>query len=248
MDLPSVSILTPVYDRKMFLPLMIENLKNFEYPKNKLEWVICDSYSRDGLIADPLFNFCRTQFSEIKKYEKEIGFPIKYEFLEKTMSIGEKRNYLVKISSFKYLINMDSDDLYFPEYIRYSIGEMKKYKKECVGSPEMLFIFPRNENKITMIKCPAMRQIHEATMCFTKKHVRRMGGFNTTSQGEGAKLVDNCNPKIFKKTDIKKCMICVCGEWNTINKDKFLDYNNCEESINRNIDHFKVLDKIFSHI
>jgi hypothetical protein len=99
-----------------------------------------------------------------------------------------------------------------------------------------------------MIKCPAMRQIHEATMCFTKKHVRRMGGFNTTSQGEGAKLVDNCNPKIFKKTDIKKCMICVCGEWNTINKDKFLDYNNCEESINRNIDHFKVLDKIFSHI
>jgi hypothetical protein len=40
----------------------------------------------------------------------------------------------------------------------------------------------------------------------------------------------------------------VCGEWNTINKDKFLDYNNCEELINRNIDHFKVLDKIFSHI
>jgi glycosyltransferase involved in cell wall biosynthesis len=241
MNLPPVSILTPVYDRKLFLPLMIENLKNFNYPKDKLEWFICDSYSRDGLIADPLFN----TDEEIKNYEDEIGFPIKYNFLEKTMNIGEKRNYLAKNSSFKFMINMDSDDLYFPQYIRYSIEQMKTYKKECVGSPEMLFIFPKKENKITMIKCPAIRQIHEATMCFTKKHIRRMGGFDNGSKGEGAKMVDGCNPKIFKTTEVKNCMMCVCGEWNTINKDKFLDYNNCENMIDKSLPHFKVLDELF---
>jgi glycosyltransferase involved in cell wall biosynthesis len=240
MELPSVSILTPVYDRKKFLPLMIENLKNFDYPKDKLEWVVLDSYSRDGEISEQLFKFL-----EIKKIEREIGFPIKYHFKKMTMSIGEKRNYLCKNSSFKYMINMDSDDIYFPSYIRYSIGEMKIYKRECVGSPEMLFIFPFNNNKITYIKCPAIRQIHEGTMCFTKKHYRRMGGFNNGSQGEGAKMVDKCNEKIFKKTEVRKCMICVCHKDNTINKDKFLDYVNNESVVDKSLPHFKVLDELF---
>ena len=43
-DLPRVSILTPTYDRKRFLPLMIENLKNMVYPKEKLEYLFSSLY------------------------------------------------------------------------------------------------------------------------------------------------------------------------------------------------------------
>ena len=43
MDLPSVSILTPIYDRNKFLPLMIMNMEMINYPKDNLEWVILDS-------------------------------------------------------------------------------------------------------------------------------------------------------------------------------------------------------------
>jgi hypothetical protein len=48
-----------------------------------------------------------------------------------------------------------------------------------------------------------------------------MGGYATNSQGEGARMVDGCNEKFFIKTEISKCMMCICHEDNTIDKDKF---------------------------
>ena len=140
---------------------------------------------------------------------------------------------------------MDSDDVYLPDYILYSIRILLKEKKDCCGSPEMLFLFPNDEYKVTGIRCPAMRQIHEATMCFTKKHWKRMGGFGTSSQGEGAKMVDGCSEKVFYKTDISKIMLCVCHEDNTVDKTPF---NEDELKIEADIDNLpqlKVLKQIF---
>jgi len=217
MDLPEVSILTPVYDRKKFLPLMISNMINIQYPKNKLEWVILDSWSKDGKASEPLFK----SEEEIRHYSRVISINIKYVYRPEGLSIGKKRNMLVKEARHKYCINMDSDDIYLPHYILYSVRELIKNKKECCGSPQMLFLYPNDNYKVTGISCPSMRQIHEATMCFTKKHHKRMGGYATNSQGEGAKMVDGCNEKFFLKTDITKCMICVCHDNNTVGKEGF---------------------------
>ena len=241
MDLPKVSILTPVYDRKRFLPLMIQNMICINYPKNKLEWIILDSWSKDGKVAERLFK----SEEEIRHYSRITGISIKYEYRAEALSIGKKRNMLVKKSQHKYLVNMDSDDIYLPDYILYSIRCLLKEKKECCGSPEMLFIFPNDEYKVTGIRCPAMRQIHEGTMCFTKKHHKRMGGFETSSQGEGAKMVDGCNEKIFVKTDIEKIMLCVCHEDNTVNKDRFNDDTMKIEVEIDNLPQLKVLKQIF---
>ena len=216
-DAPKVSILMPVFDRKKFLPLIIENLKNVFYPKNKLEVVILDSWSRDGKVAEPLFK----SEDEIKHYRRIIGMPIKYEYRAESLQIGKKRNMLVKMASHNYCINMDSDDIYFPHYVLYSIRALIDNKKECCGSPQMLFLYPNDNYRITGIQCSAMRQIHEASMCYTKKHWKRMGGYATNSQGEGARMVDGCNEKFFIKTEISKCMMCICHEDNTIDKDKF---------------------------
>lgn len=217
MDLPHCSVLTPVYDRKKFLPLMISNMINIQYPKNKLEWVILDSWSKDGKVAEPLFK----SEEEIRHYSRIISIHIRYIYRPEAVSIGKKRNMLVKEARHKYCINMDSDDIYLPHYILYSVRELIKNKKECCGSPQMLFVYPNDNYKITGINCPSLRQIHEATMCHTKKHHKRMGGYATNSQGEGAKMIDGCNEKVFLKTDITKCMVCVAHEDNTIGKDGF---------------------------
>ncbi len=217
MDLPEVSILTPVYDRKKFLPLMISNMINIQYPKNKLEWVILDSWSKDGKASEPLFK----SEEEIRHYSRIISINIKYVYRPEGLSIGKKRNMLVKEAIHKYCINMDSDDIYLPHYILYSVRELIKNKKECCGSPQMLFLYPNDNYKVTGISCPALRQIHEGSMCHTKKHHKRMGGYATNSQGEGAKMVDGCNERFFLKTDITKCMICVCHDNNTVGKEGF---------------------------
>ena len=223
MDLPNVSILTPIYDRKKFLPLMIENIQLIsDYPKHKLEWIILDSFSRDGVRGEKLFN----SQEEIDDVSNKIGVKIIYEYKNEKLSIGKKRNMLVKMANHNHLINMDSDDIYFPHYILYSIRSLIDNKKSCVGSPQMLFLFPNHEYKMTAIQCEANRQIHEATMCFTRKHWKRMGGFESGNQGEGAKMVDGCNEKFFMKTEITKCMVCVCHDNNTVKKDDFFKEEN----------------------
>ena len=241
MDLPKISILTPVYDRKRFLPLMIQNMICINYPKNNLEWIILDSWSKDGKVAERLFK----SEEEIRHYSRITGISIKYEYRPEAMSIGKKRNLLVKLSQYKYCINVDSDDIYLPDYILYSIRCLLKEKKECVGSPEMLFIFPNDQYKITGIRCQAMRQIHEGTMCFTKRHWKRMGGYSKSSQGEGSKMIDGCNEKVFYKTDISKIMLCVCHEDNTVDKTPFNKDELKIEAEIENLPQIKVLKEIF---
>ena len=243
--LPSVSILTPVYNRNKFLPLMKCNIQHFAYPKDKLEWVILDSLSKDGDEAEPLFK----SKQEVEIASRELGIPINYKYERSALSIGKKRNMLVKMARYNHLINLDSDDIYFPHYITYSIRTLIDNKYGLVGSPGMLFVFPNDNYKMAGIQCGALRQVHEATMAFTKKHWKRMGGFDSSSRGEGAAMIDGCSEKIFGKTDITKLMICVCGDQNTISKDRFLeeqhlikgvDYNNLKE-----IPQIKVLKEIF---
>jgi cellulose synthase/poly-beta-1,6-N-acetylglucosamine synthase-like glycosyltransferase len=163
MEYPKVSILTPTYDRNRFLPLMILNLRIINYDKSKLEQVIYDDHP-----TNPLFK----NNEELQKY-KELVQPIKINYIynaKRHLSIGEKRNLLVKNAKNKILINMDDDDIYFSDYIKTSVDTLKKNKLGLVGSPEMLFIFPESNYKITAIKCPATRQFTKP-LCVLQKDI-----------------------------------------------------------------------------
>ena len=109
-----------------------------------------------------------------------------------------------------------------PQYLIASVDKMKELKVSCVGSNEMLFLYPEKEWLLTVIRCEAKRQIHEASCLFTKKHARSMGGFKKNSKGEGAKMVDY-NDKNVGLTSIQDIMVCICHKNNTVNKDMFLD-------------------------
>ena len=214
MDLPLISILMPIYNRSKFKHLIISNLLKQDYPKDKLEIVIDDDSDKD-----PLFK----NMQEINDFQKVIN-PIKLNYIRNKVwcSIGDKRNRLVKNAKYKICANMDSDDLYLSDYLRHSIEVMKKGKLGLVGSPQMLFVFPNDNFKITGIECAHKRQAHEATFVFTKKHFKAMGGFTSkSSQGEGVNMIDNMNEKLIGKTEVNKCMICICWVGNTINKDRF---------------------------
>ena len=118
---------------------------------------------------------------------------------------------------------MDDDDIYFPTYIKHSIETLKSSKSGLVGSNHMLFIYPHHNYKMSKIQCGAKRQIHEATMCFTKKYFRSMPGFVKSSQGEGASMID-FNEKNAEYTDIGKCMICFSHKDNSVSKEQFYKY------------------------
>ena len=215
MELPNVSILTPTWKRRNFLPLMINNLKYMDYPKEKLEQVIIDDVPDKN---DKLF----LTEEDKKKYEQEIGIKVNYIYRpQRHLTIGEKRNMLVKRAKYKTLICVDDDDIYVPTYIKYSIGALTSDKRiGIVCSPQMLFTFPKQGYKITGIQCPSKRQGHEATMCFTRKHFNCMGGFVKRGNGEGSKMIDFLENSCLK-TEVEHCMICVAHNSNTVDKDRF---------------------------
>lgn len=210
MELPSVSILIPTYNRRIFLELLVDNILNQTYPKNKLELVIID----DG--TEPLL------MNEINF--RNIIFPIKLKYLtinpNNKLLIGTKRNLLVEYASNEICINMDDDDIYLNNYILKSVLILLVKKVGLVGSNQMIFYFHKL-NKFTKIKCSSKRQIHEATMCFTKKHWKNTGGFLPQQTGEGPGMIDGHEESV-ENIDIDKLMYLVVHKNNTYPKDSFI--------------------------
>ena len=213
MEYPHISILTPTYNRRKFATLSVFNVKNFDYDKNKLSWEILDDGDTPLFTSDDLL---RTRI---------ILHPIKVNYRydnSKHLTIGEKRNLLVKYATHKIVAFMDDDDIYLPSYIKHSLETMKKNKSGLVGSNGMLFVYPYKDFQLAQIQWEAKRQIHEATMMFTKKYYRSMKGFNKNSKGEGSSMVDYSENRC-SITDITKCMVCVAHKNNTIDKEQFSD-------------------------
>ena len=232
-DLPNLSIITPCYKRRHFLPLMMCNLMCFDYPKEKLTWVLY----QDG--EEDMF-----ENEEHKKLVEQRLHPIKliyYYDPKNRKTIGEKRNYCIKkLNVNKFVAMMDSDDIYMPTYPRYAISVLKKNKMGIVGSQSMLFSYPFHNYKMSAISCQHKRQIHEGCSVLSVRHFRQTGGFQKTSQGEGTGLLDYVEYRA-KDLDITLCMVCIDHGENTISKEMFRN-NHIDGEIGGI--HFRVLDAI----
>ena len=208
--LPYVSILMPTYNRKNFLGLALDNVLNQTYPKEKLELMIID----DGL----------DNFIDDENYIRNLLYPIKLKYIsidnKNKLKIGVKRNYLVQYASYDTLINMDDDDIYLNNYVLKSILYLLLKNVELVGSNQMIFYFYKYD-KFTKIICPSKRQIHESTMCFTKNHFNKTGGFLPVQTGEGPGMIDGHEEHVHN-IDIDGLTYLVCHENNTYPKDSFL--------------------------
>jgi len=214
--LPYISILTPTFNRKKFLEMMIHNLKNFNYPKEKIEWCILDSYGINGDISEKLLDD-----KDIILIENQLDIVISYTYLENKMSIGEKRNWLCENAKHDILINMDDDDIYFNCYLKHSINTLIYGDKDIVGSKDMIFIFPYFDNEICFHQCiDSYKLIHEATICM-KKSFWKKNKYINVSECEGQGLFQNEEQYKIDYLNIFECMLCVCWKENTIPKYNF---------------------------
>jgi len=211
-DLPNVSVLIPTYERREFLPLVLYNISHLNYPPEKIELVILDDSQNNPLFLD----------------EEEVKFTagtLRCEFnyyreSKKFATLGEKRNKLVELAKHKICINMDDDDLYMPSFIHYSVSLLKQQKYGLVGSPQMLYLFPNDDYKLCGNMTPHHTAIKEATMCFTKKYFKSMGGFKKCNIGEGIKMLEH-NDKQIGFTECALCMISLSHKGELTDKESF---------------------------
>lgn len=216
-ELPSVSVLIPCWRRRKFIPLMIANIIGQDYPLEKIELCILQDGDQDLFLNKERYDM----------FKNSIGVKLNYIYEPNVRrTIGEKRNMLVKMATHKICAMMDSDDIYLPSYLRYSVNALKQYNANITSSASMLFVYPKLDFKMTGIRCNFKHQCHEACCVFKKKFFRGMGGFTKSSQGEGVKLFQGTNQDKIINLDITKLMVCVAHEGeqgNTIDKNQFGD-------------------------
>ena len=204
-----ISILVPTWNRSKFLPLFLMNLKSQSYPHNLLT-IIIDDDGDDKFIKD------------IDEF-KSLIHPMKLNYVtnKPKRTIGKKRNDLVKMCKTKIFCFMDDDDIYFPEYIKYSYDTLKNNKAGCVGSDKMIFCMTDKNFSIHAIDCGNTKKlIHEATLMMTMKWYKASCKFANNSSGEGANLFSG-HEKTVSLTDINKLMCCLQHGGNTVDKLQF---------------------------
>lgn len=230
-----ISILVPTYKRHKFLPLLLRNVMIQDYDHKLLTLVIDDDSPRgEQLIKDE-------DYDKVVEHLKPVKLIYKRSITKKT--IGEKRNSLVKNAPDKIVAFLDDDDIYMPTYISYSYNMLKGNKVGCVGSNQMLFCMSNKNFEVYGINCgDKIPLIHEATIMMTKKWFNSTCKFARNSQGEGKKLFEGSENKVFN-TDITKIMICLSHDSNTVNKDRFAVAENKVE-IKMNSSLISILEKI----
>ena len=122
--LPFVSICTPTFNRRPFIPYIIQCYLNQNWPKDKIEWIIID----DG--SDKIEDLV-------------IGIPnVKYFKYDKQMLLGKKRNLMHEKCSGDIIIYMDDDDYYPPTRVSHAVETLLNNPEAmCAGCSEMHIYF-----------------------------------------------------------------------------------------------------------
>ncbi len=179
--LPTVSIITPTYNRRNFFRLAVNNFMSIKYPKEKLEWIIVD----DG--TDKIKDLIE-KTPELKNDPR-----IKYFELEEKKTIGYKRNYCVEKASNEYIICMDDDDYYPINSVKVRILELLKSGKDCITC-SAIGCFDINKY-VSMLNVPPhclpfSQRISEASLGFKKSFWEAKGFDNTAKHSEAVHFLE----------------------------------------------------------
>ena len=191
----SVDILIPTYQRKKFEKLISHNISIQTYPLIK-NVIIADD-SNDNLQLDVNYS--------VLNYKVE------------RMSIGAKRNFLLSKSTSRYVVFMDTDDMYHPDYISHSIHTLLMSGKSITGTSDMLMYYQEQTYRLS---CIFFHAINEATLVLDTHNVKLK--FKEQNSSEGLEPLKNHIGDIVQ-TDINKVMCCLCHQENTIDKKIWLE-------------------------
>ena len=220
---PLVSVCTPTFNRRPFIPIMFECFRNQTYPKSRIEWIIVD----DG--TDKIRDLVET--SNIPQ--------IKYYPLPEKISLGEKRNYMHTKATGSIIVYMDDDDYYPPERIEHAVDTLTQNKDAlCAGSSELYVYFKHIQQ---MYQCGPYSPTHATagTFAFRSELLRYTKYENNASIAEEKAFLKNYTIP-FVQLDPMKTILVFSHNQNTFDKRKLLDRPNpqfCKPS-NKTVDMF----------
>lgn len=176
-DYPNISICTITYNRSKFVPLMLLNINNTNYPKDKIEWIIVDD-SNNNKLKELL--------------PKDLN--IKYIKLKNKTNIGEKRNLSIQNASNEIILIMDDDDYYPAKSFTNRVNKLLNENVDIVFST-IIPCFDINKY-ISYINVPDINEniknrISESTLCFKKSYWKNNKFNNKSKKNEGYDIIND---------------------------------------------------------
>ena len=197
-----VSVVTPTYHRRRFIPTLIQLYQSQTFPKENMEWIVIDDGPES--VAD-LF--------------QDLTIPnLRYIRLEEKLRIGAKRNLLNKEARAPIIISMDDDDYYPPERIQLIVDVFQRYPKaDLVGSSE-LHMFYTDDKKIYTMGPFLPNHATNNTLACRKRYADAHRYDETVTKAEEMSFLENYRHPMIQLDPTT--ILVICHDDNTVDKQK----------------------------
>jgi glycosyltransferase involved in cell wall biosynthesis len=196
---PFVSILTPTFNRRLFIPQYLKYIRSQNY-KGPIEVIIAD----DGDI--PIGDLV----------EKDTI--IRYIRLNERKPLGYKRNLVAAEARGDILINMDDDDYYPPSRIKHAVSALLASQKMIAGSSQCFFYDTSNQ-LITVSGPFGPNHATAGSMAFFKEYIKNHAFSNEALAQEEPQFTNNFTEPMVQ-LDPMLTMLVIQHQKNTWDKSQ----------------------------
>ncbi len=203
-----VSVVTPTYNRRMFIPTLIEIYRAQTFPKEKMEWIIIDD-GRDSV---------KDLFEEVSNTIPNI----RYIRNDEKMRLGAKRNELNKEARGQIIVAMDDDDYYPPDRVSSVVEAFKRNPRvELAGSSEMNLYY-LDTKKIYTIGPYFDNHATNGTMAWRKSYAEKHKYDEFVTKAEEITFLENFKHPMIQLHPLSTILV-ICHTDNTADKSELRD-------------------------
>ena len=203
---PTVSICTPTFNRREFIPQLIKCVKNQTYPKQLIEWIVVD----DGE-------------DSVEELFKEVDFlTMKYFRIEEKMKLGKKRNFMNEKATGDILVYMDDDDYYPPERVNHAVNKLRAKPKMLVAGSSEVHIYFKDIKTIYRFGPYMPTHATAATLAFKKELLQFTQHDDEAEKAEEAQFLKEFSIPMIQ-LDSTKTILVLAHSYNTVDKSKLLE-------------------------
>ena len=200
---PLVSVCTPTFNRRPFIPSLINCFNLQDYPKDKIEWIIID----DGT-------------DKIEDLVSSIP-QVKYYKYDTKMTLGKKRNIMHEKCSGEIIVYMDDDDYYPPTRISHAVETLQKNPKALCSGSSRLHIYFKHLDKIYQFGPYGPNHATAGTFAFKSELLKQTKYNEEASLAEEKEFLKNYTIP-FVQLDPIKTILVFSHIHNTFDKKKLL--------------------------
>jgi glycosyltransferase involved in cell wall biosynthesis len=207
--LPFVSICTPTYNRRPFIPYIIKTVERQTYPKERMEWIVVD----DG-------TDCVRDLFEEEELHPELN--VRYIRYDEKMTLGKKRNITHDHARGDILVYMDDDDYYPNDRVEHAVETLQNNPEAMAAGSSKIFIYFKHNKTMYTFGPYGKNHATAGTFAFRRKLLETSRYNEEASIAEEKEFLKNYSVP-FVQLDPRKTILVFSHAHNTFDKRRLLE-------------------------